>query len=412
MDKFDIGIIGSGPAGYTAALHAASKGKKIVLFEKDELGGVCLNKGCIPTKTIMHLSEIYSQMNRYSEFGISADNVHLDYVKVLERKNFVVEKLRNGLSRSMNNAKITIIKAQAEILSKNEITADGQTYICDEIICAAGSSPRIIKGLEFDRKFILSSDDILNLNTLPKSILIAGSGAIGCEWARIMANFGVETTVVEMAEHLLPLADIEVSKRVERIFKTAKINFYTNTSISKIEDGKAILSDGQELKPEKILIAAGRTPNKARKVEGVKYLGDMTGEILLAHFAIKEALDTVEDIPFRKDLTPAVIYGTPEIAWVGKREQDLESGTYQKSMLPVAALSKAHCDNETEGFIKLLVRDNKILGCHIVSKEASAMLLQVLVAMQNDITPDKLKEICFPHPAYSEGIFESLFRIN
>lgn len=412
MEKYDLGIIGSGPVGYTAALHTAAKGRKVVLFEKDELGGVCLNRGCIPTKTILHLSEIYAGMAKYADFGITAENINLNYSKVLERKNFVVDKLRSGLARSMQNAKVTVVNAKAEILTRNEISADGRIYTCDEIICAAGSTPKIIKGLEFDHKFLISSDDILNMETLPKSLLIIGSGAIGIEWAAIMSNFGVETTVVELAEHLLPLADIEVSKRVERIFKTKKINFYSRTSVSKIEGGKVTLSNNTVLMPEKILVAAGRTPNTAEKFVGVKYLGDMSGEILLAHFAIKEALEAVENIPFRKDLTPSVVYGTPEIAWVGKREQDLPAGTYQKSMLPAAALSKAHCDNETEGFIKLLVQNNKITGCHIVSKEASAMLMQILIAMQNNITPDKLKEICFPHPTYSEGLFESLFRIN
>ena len=250
----------------------------------------------------------------------------------------------------------------------------------------------------------------MNLQELPKSILIVGSGAIGIEWARIMSNFGVETTIVELAPHLLPLADTEVSKRVERIFKTRKIKFYTNTSVEKIENNIVILSNGETIEAEKILVAIGRTPNKCSQIDGVTYIGDVTSEIQLAHFAIKQAIEEVEQIPFNKTLTPSVVYGSPEIAWVGKREQDLEPNTFEKSQILISALGKSHCDNETEGFIKILSQNNKIIGAHIVSTEASALLHQVLIAIQNNITIEKLKEICFAHPTYSEGIFETLFR--
>lgn len=409
-EKFDLGIIGAGPAGYTATLHAAASGKKVILFEKDNIGGVCLNKGCIPTKSIIHASELFYKLNNCQNCGISAENVKVDFQKVIERKNQTIEKLKKGIELALKNAKVTTINAEAKIVSATEIMANNETFLCENIICATGSSPRIVKGLEFDHEFILSSDDILNLQELPKSIVIIGSGAIGIEWARIMANFGVETTIIELAPHLLPLADTEVSKRIERIFKTRKIKFYTNTSVEKIENNTAQLSNGETITPEKILVAIGRTPNKCEKIKNVAYIGDMTGEIQLAHFAIKQALETITNIPFNKELTPSVVYGTPEIAWVGKREQDLEPGTFEKSQILISALGKSHCDNETEGFIKILSQKGKIIGAHIVSVEASALLHQILIAMQNDITIEKLKEICFAHPTYSEGIFETLFR--
>ena len=413
MEEFDLGIVGGGPAGYTAALHAASIGQKVVLFEKDEIGGVCLNKGCIPTKAILHSSEIYKQIKNSEELGISVTDVKLDYKKVVLRKNQIIEKLRKGIELALKNAGVTVVKSEATISTNNEISANNETYNCKKIICATGSSPRVIKGLEFDGKFLISSDDILNFEELPKSILIVGSGAIGLEWARIMSNFGVNTTVVELAPHLLPLADVEVSKRIERIFKTAKIPFYTNTSVKNIEGKQVTLSNDSVLNVDKILVATGRTPNlKQEKIDGVEYLGDVAGEIQLAHFAIKQALESVENIPFRKDFTPSVIYGTPEIAWVGKREQDLGAGSYQKSVTLISSLGKAHCDNETDGFIKILSQEDRIAGVHIVSKEASALLQQVLIAMQNDISVTKLKEVCFAHPTYSEGIFEGLFKLN
>lgn len=413
MEEFDLGIIGAGPAGYTAALHGAGSGKKVVLFEKNEIGGVCLNKGCIPTKAILHVSEVYNRIKNCSDYGISVSDVHFDYSVVLERKNKIIEKLRKGIELALKNSKVTVVKSEAEILSENEILSDNTVYSCKKIICAGGSSPKIIKGLEFDDEFLLSSDDILNLEKLPKSVLIAGSGAIGLEWARIMSNFGVETVLIELAPHLLPAADIEVSKRVERILKSKNIKYYTNTSIQKIEGKTVTLSNSEVLNPEIVLVAAGRTPNiPDKKFDEVSYIGDMAGEIQLAHYAIKQAVEAVDFTPFNKNLTPFVIYGTPEIAWAGKREQDLEAGTYQKSLTLISSLGKAHCDNETEGFIKILVQNNKIIGAHIVSSEASSILQQLLIAMQFGIGPDKLKEVCFPHPTYSEGIFEGLYKLK
>lgn len=412
MENFDTGIIGAGPAGYTAAFHAAEKGLKVVIFEKECVGGVCLNKGCIPTKTILHSSELFYDMKNSAELGIFADNVQVDYKKVIEHKNKVVEKLRKGIELGLKNSKIQVVNAAAEVVDSHTIRANGEIYNCDKIIAAVGAEPKPLKNMDFDHKFILNSDDILNLEELPKSILIIGSGAIGVEWARIFSNFGVEVTVAEFAAHLLPLADIEVSKRVERIFKTKKIKFYTGTTVEAIKGNEVTLTNGEILTPEKILLAVGRKPVNTEKVDGVTYLGDVCGSIQLAHFAIKQAISAIDGVKFDETLVPSVVYGTPEIAWVGKCEQDLQEGAYQKSNLLVSALGKSHCDNCTEGFIKILSQNGQIIGAHVVSKEASAIIHQVLIAMQNGITVDKLKEVCFAHPTYSEGIFESLWRVS
>ena len=412
MENFDTGIIGAGPAGYTAAFHAAEKGLKVVIFEKECVGGVCLNKGCIPTKTILHSSELFYDMKNSAELGIFADNVQVDYKKVIEHKNKVVEKLRKGIELGLKNSKIQVVNAAAEVVDSHTIRANGEIYNCDKIIAAVGAEPKPLKNMDFDHKFILNSDDILNLEELPKSILIIGSGAIGVEWARIFSNFGVEVTVAEFAAHLLPLADIEVSKRVERIFKTKKIKFYTGTTVEAIKGNEVTLTNGEILTPEKILLAVGRKPVNTVKVDGVTYLGDVCGSIQLAHFAIKQSISAIDGVKFDETLVPSVVYGTPEIAWVGKCEQDLQEGAYQKSNLLVSALGKSHCDNCTEGFIKILSQNGQIIGAHVVSKEASAIIHQVLIAMQNGITVDKLKEVCFAHPTYSEGIFESLWRVS
>lgn len=412
--QFDLGIIGGGPAGYTAAFQARSKGLSVVLFEKDKVGGVCLNRGCIPTKAILHSAELYEEIKSATELGITAENLSFDYSKVVERKDKIVEKLRKSLELSLKNSGVVVVNAEAKIPShtmkngENQVFANGEIYECKKIITATGSKPRDFDGLRFDHKFILSSDDILNLKTLPKSIVIIGSGAIGIEWARILSAFDVEVTIVEMADHLLPLADIEVSKRVERIFKSKKIKFYTSNGVEKIENQNVTLKSGETLTPELVLLATGRTPQPIENCDIC--IGDACGKIQLAHFAIKQAVAEIANIEFNENLVPSVVYGCPEIAWIGKREQDLEEGNYKKSNILISALGKSHCDNCSDGFIKLLSQNGKIVGAHIVSKEAASLIQEITIAMQNNIAIDDLKKVCFAHPTYSEGIFECLFK--
>lgn len=412
--QFDLGIIGGGPAGYTAAFQARSKGLSVVLFEKDKVGGVCLNRGCIPTKAILHSAELYEEMKSATELGITAENLSFDYSKVVERKDKIVEKLRKSLELSLKNSGVVVVNAEAKITphtmknGENQVFANEEIYECKKIITATGSKSRDFDGLRFDHKFILSSDDILNLKTLPKSIVIIGSGAIGIEWARILSAFDVEVTIVEMADHLLPLADIEVSKRVERIFKSKKTKFYTSNGVEKIENQNVTLKSGETLTPELVLLATGRTPQPIENCDIC--IGDACGKIQLAHFAIKQAVAEIANIEFNENLVPSVVYGCPEIAWIGKREQDLEEGNYKKSNILISALGKSHCDNCSDGFIKLLSQNGKIVGAHIVSKEAASLIQEITIAMQNNIAIDDLKKVCFAHPTYSEGIFECLFK--
>ncbi len=408
MTAFDYGIIGGGPAGFSAAIYAAKLGKTVVLFEKDKIGGTCLNRGCIPTKTFLHQADLYNEFKasvkkelfRASELGVSFD-------KIADEKTRVCDSLRKSLELVLKTMKIQVINAEATI-ADNKIIANGEEYSCGKIIVATGAKPKEIKGLEFDEKFILSSDDILNLKECPKKIIILGSGAIGIEWTRILSAFDCEVTLVEAAPNLLPLADIEVSKRIERIFKKSGVKFYTQTSVvSADKSTKTVtLSNGEVLETEFLFVAAGRVP--ACVNSDAECIGDCSGEIQLAHYATAQAKNIVLGIPYNKELIPSVVYGEPEIAWVGKREQD---GDFKKINLPISALGKAQCDGATEGFIKLLLDGDKIIGAHIVSKEASALIQQLVIAMQNNITVDKLKEVCWAHPTYSEGIFEGLMRL-
>ena len=408
--EFEYGIIGGGPAGYTAGMMLARAGKSVVIFEMDKLGGTCLNRGCIPTKSMLHSSELYREITQKSgEIGLEVDIKSFDFAKVLEKRDKTVDKIRKSLELAVKNSGAKVVYAKADVLDKNTILAGEDEYKVEKIIVAAGSKPREVKGLAFDGKFILSSDDVLKIENLPKSVLIVGSGAIGIEWARIFSNFGVEVTIVEMAEHLIPLADIDVSKRVERIFKQRKIKFYLNDCVEVIDNDVVTLRSGVALEPDFILSAVGRVPvNPFDGVETV--IGDSCGEIQLAHYAIHQAKRLACGVEYNKNLIPAVIYGEPEIAWVGLREQDCGEDCNSVT-LPITALGKSWCDDSTDGFIKLIVKNGIIVGAHIVSKEASALIHEVLIAMQNNITVEDLKRTCFAHPTYSEGIFDLLMNM-
>ena len=412
MEKFDVGIIGGGPGGYTAAKYAAKIGKSTVLFEKDLIGGTCLNRGCIPTKILLHAADTLTELKKFNNLGIFNDYPALNFGKLCEHKNNIVSKLRRNLETTLKNAGITIINAKAEILSDKYITADNIVYHCDEIIAATGACPKELNGLKFDHSFILNSDDILKLEKLPENILIIGSGAIGIEWARIFSAFNTNVIITEIASELLPNADREVSKRVERLLKLKNVKTFVSTYIEKIVDKKVYLSNGETVHPDCILVAIGRGVNPYKKIKNVKYIGDMRMEIQLAHYAINQAKSAVLNIPFDVNLVPSVIYGSPEISWIGKICKSKEDDNkYDKIMLPISALGKSHCDNATDGFIKLLVSNDKIAGASIISNEASSVIQLIAVAMGNNISVSDFKKMCFSHPSYVEGIYESVMAL-
>ena len=412
MEKnYDYGIIGAGPAGFTTALIAANHGKKVILFEKDKIGGVCLNKGCIPTKTIMHSADLYKDAKNAENIGIVANDLQFDFTRVMEHKNKVVETLRNGLTKTLQAKQVEIINKEAKVAGDNIIEADGEKYICEKIIAATGSVPKPLKDYPFDSEFILNSDDLFELKQKPKNVLIVGAGAEGIEWARIFNDIECDVTVVEAASKPLAIADEEISKYVERLFKTRKIDLKTSTTIEKIENKQVTLSNGEILTPDFVLVAIGRNPLKPQLNGKATVIGDACGQLMLANFAMYQARALVSGIHFDNVFVPSVIYGTPEIAWIGANEQDLPLGSYQKTVFPIRILGKAHCDNEIEGFIKVLTYENKVIGAHIISKEASALIHQFAIAMQNEISTEELKKVCFAHPTYSEGVYESIMSL-
>ncbi len=429
---FDVGIIGAGPAGYTLGIRLAQKGKKVILFEKNYVGGTCLNVGCIPTKTILHSCFLFEKIKKADKFGISAQNVSFDFQKIYERKNSVVEKMRKSLEKLIKSYEIEIISGEAEILSESKIKCAETIYECQKIVLATGSEPASLpKSITGENNnFIINSNDILNLTDLPKSIAIIGSGAIGSEWARILSILGCEVHLIEMAENILPVADIEVSQRLERILKKNRVKIYKNNSVIQIKENELTLKNGEIITVEKILSAIGRKPVLPKlsdrvkikgfneKGEGIYAIGDSVSKIQLAHNAIHQALylaDYICDGKATKEFcVPSVIYGDPEIAWVGKTEQELLSQNieYKKSSYPISALGKAQADGEIEGFVKLLSVNDKLVGAHIISPEASSLVCEFILPVQNELSVQELSHICHPHPTYSEASFESVLGLN
>lgn len=441
--KYDLGIIGGGPAGYSAAIRASQKGLKVVLFEKDCMGGVCLNRGCIPTKTILHCADFFKSLKKAEKFGVSfGENVcpQADYEKIFNRKNDIVSKIQKSLTKLVKSYGVTIIFAEGKLKDTNSIEADEKFFICKNIILATGSKPCQIKGLECDGKFILNSNQVLSLDKLPQNILVVGSGAIGTEWARIFASLQKSVTVVEIADRLLPLADVDVSKRLERLFKKDKIKFFTSVKIETIENKTVFLSNAEVLNPDMILCAIGTEPvmpetkgveieksgrfvnvdeNFRTNINNIYAVGDLNGKLQLAHSAVHQAVCVVdyitEGVPVNFDVKkiPSVIYGSPEIAWVGLTEQNIDCGCEVKtSTFPVAALGKAMADDEIDGFVKVLAVDDKIVGAHIVSPEASSLVQQFTLMINNNLSINDITKTVFAHPTYSEAVFESILGLD
>ena len=440
-EVFDIGIIGGGPAGYSAAIRASQKGLRTVLFEKDCIGGVCLNRGCIPTKTILHCSDFYKNLKKAEKFGVclGQEQPKADYEKIYNRKNDVVAKIQKSLLKLVQSHGVNIINAEAKLIGQNLLKAEENIFTFKNIILATGSKSVQIQGLECDGKFIFNSSQILNCNTLPENILVVGSGAIGVEWARIFSGFNKAVTVVELASKLLPQADTDVSKRLERLFKKEKIKYFTQTKIEKIENHDVILSNGQVLKPDMILCAIGREPvlpvcegieiekdgkfvkvnqNFQTNYKNIFAIGDINGKLQLAHSAQHQAIGVVDyivkgdDVHFDKNLVPSVIYGSLEIAWVGKTEEDLNAEDYKVSTFPVAALGKAQADDEIDGFLKVIEQNGKIAGAHAVMPEASSIIQQFALMMTGNIDVKLALKTVFAHPTYSEAVFESLLGLE
>ena len=441
--EFDIVFIGSGPAGFTGAIRASQLGAKVAVIEIGFLGGVCLNRGCIPSKSMLHSSQAYVDAKNSSKLGINIENISFDLNKIIELRKSTVEKIRSGLERTMKANGIEIIHGMAKLDKDGNLSVFNAGVTTEinykNLVIATGSRPRDLDNLP--KEYVLNSDTILASETLPERTLIIGSGAIGVEWARILKSLDKKVCVVELADRLAPIMDEAISTTLARIFKKQGIEFYTGVSIEKFENNKAILSNGKEFEFDKILAAVGRTPNltglgqieleKERgyikvdknfktNFDNIYAIGDITGIQMLAHTAQAQSVQLVEHLLLGKEISinynniPSVIYGKPELACVGLTEQKLkeQNADYKVTKLPLTISAKAFIDGELDGMVKVMSVDDKIVGASVVADDASSLLQQLAIAINLETSLDKLNEIVYAHPTTSEAIAEAVLNLQ
>ena len=435
---FDIIIIGAGPGGYETAADAAAHGLNVAIVERDQMGGTCLNRGCIPTKALCRNAEVINLMREAEVWGVKTGELAFDYAPVFERKEAVVKQLREGVEMLMGAPGITAIKGEAILKDANTVVVNGEEYSAKNIIIATGSAPR---GLPIEgADLAMTSDDILAMETLPKSLCIVGGGVIGMEFAAVFCTFGVEVTVIEYCKEILPPFDKDVAKRLKTVLSKRGIKIITSAAVNGITQGEDGYTVSYELKGkpqsvtcEKVLMSVGRQPvlpqgldavgvtvgrrgievddNMMTNVPGVYAIGDVNGRMMLAHAASAQGqralhaiLGKADDI--KLDIVPSAVFTVPELAMVGlTEEQCAERGmdvTVKKSFF--RSNGKAVAMNETDGLLKMIV-DNatrQIVGCHICGAHAADLIQEVVTAMNAGATVDLLARSIHGHPTLSE----------
>jgi dihydrolipoamide dehydrogenase len=445
-----LAVLGAGPGGYVAAIKAAQLGAEVIVIEGDEVGGTCLNWGCIPTKTLIASTEVFSKAKELDKFGIDLKGeIMPNLEKIIERKNKVVSTQVKGIRGLFKSWGVVLKEGRGVLTSAREINVtmkDGgrEKVEADRIIIATGSRPARIPTFPFDGKKIISSNEAINLTDIPKSLLIIGAGVIGCEFACIYRELGSEVTMIEMLPRAVATEDYEISDLLEKELKKKKIKLYTDTRVNGVDvrdDGvHALLSDGKELTSEKVLVSIGRTLNsdnigaeaiginKGKRGEilvndrmetsipGVYAVGDVTGGLLLAHLASREGLVAAKNIMGGGDVidysvVPAAIFTSPEIASVGLREHQAAEKDIKVRIghFEFRALGKAHAMGEIAGFIKILAEasTDKIVGAHIIGPHASDLIHEYAIAMENGLTARDVADTIHAHPTLSEGLMEA-----
>lgn len=449
----DLLVIGGGPGGYVAAIYAAKNGLKVTLAEKAELGGTCLNVGCIPTKALVKSAEICRNIYESKHFGINIDGVAtVDMTRVIERKNEVCSRLVDGIDYLMKKNNINHIKGSASFVSPTEVKIEGETeYLVSakDVIVATGSKISNINIPGIDLPVVMNSTSALSCNQLPKSITIIGGGVIGMEFAFIYKNFGAEVHVIEFMDRLLTMVDPDISQEIYDIATEAGIKVNTSSKVVKIQsstDGSAVVTyqneDGEHLVvSEKVLVAIGREPNldglmidktdaelnergrgikvdahMRTNVEHLYAIGDVTNIIQLAHVASHQGIVAVKNILGKNaemdySAVPNVIFTSPEIASVGKNENECKANNvgYTVSRFDFAGNGKALTMNEPRGYIKLIKENatQKIIGGSIIGADASALISVLTLAIQNGLGEEEIAHTIFPHPTTSEVIHEA-----
>jgi dihydrolipoamide dehydrogenase len=445
-----VAVVGGGPGGYVAALKAAQLGAQVTVIEKSEVGGTCVNWGCIPTKTLIASAELLLKLKSLADYGIDLNgSVTPNLPKIMERKDRVVSIQIKGIRALFKSWGVTLLPGRGRLTGGGRIEVkkeDGskEEVAADRIIIATGSRPARIPTFPFDGETILSSDDAVTLGQIPKSMLIVGAGVIGSEFACLFAAFGTEVTMVEVQERSLSTEDPEVSELLEREFKKKGIKLITGVSVTKIAAGndgiRSLLSDGKELVTEKILVSVGRSMNTEdlgiedlgiqtgpkgevlvnermeTKTADVYAIGDVTGGMLLAHKASREGIVAAinacgGDAKIDYSVVPAAIFTSPEIASVGLREhQAAEKGiSFKKGSFLYRALGKAHAAGEITGFFKVLsdAGSGRIIGAHIVGAHASDLIHEAAVAMRMGLTAKDIADTIHAHPTLAEGMKEA-----
>ncbi|KNZ43575.1 dihydrolipoyl dehydrogenase [Acetobacterium bakii] len=446
-------VIGAGPGGYEAAIYAAKRGCEVTLIEKERLGGTCLNKGCIPTKALLAVTDTLATVKKASVFGIEIQAVSNNFGYAFDRKNAVVNGLINGIDYLMEANGVNIINGIGQLKNNNTVIVhktDGarEEILTDKIILATGSVPSKPSFLNYNKNSVVTSDEILELAEQPKSIIIVGGGVIGCEIGQFLKRMGTEVTIVELMDHLLPFEDADVAKQLERQFKKEKIKVITKKKVESVnvtESGvQVVLQDGVEIEAEKLLISIGRQPftvglglentnimvserglievdQKMRtSIEGIYAIGDIVNSPQLAHVASKEALTAVDDIcgdgiEISYKAVPRCVYTDPEIACVGMTEEQAKNKSivYTIGSFNFAALGKAKASDKTTGFVKVIVNQNdEIIGGEIVGAHGTDMLQVLTLAIDLGLTAKQVGQSIFPHPTLSEGIMEALHDVH
>ena len=437
--RYDVMIIGGGPGGYTAANKAAKNGLKTALFEKSEVGGTCLNRGCIPMKSLIESARIYKSHLESELFGIKYENVSFDYESVNSRRNTVVKTLREGVEKSLKANKVDLIKGEAKLISENCVECNGETYEADNIVIASGSivSKPPIEGIEL----AISSDEVLETEyQLPESLVIIGGGVIGVEIASALSTFGTKVSVIEMADNLIPTMDKDIGQRLAMFFKKRGIEVFCSASVKAIKedgDNKTVVytnknNEEVSISAKEVLIATGRKANIANlvkegvdlnidrgiiadnngrtNIDNIYVIGDaMAGNIQLAHVAEAQGENVIDLIlikPQTNDMSviPSGIYTDPEIASVGLREEDLKNQNKEYSIKKYLTGANGKCliENSESGFVKLLVCDEVIVGGQIICPHATELIGELAIAVEKKMTLNEFAKVVHPHPTISE----------